>query len=245
MITSELTAAIRAEVRAALRDLLPTGAGAPRYNPYNIPFKNESGETVPPYAVMRPDGIALPSSEGFGNWFFKMKKPDDQFRRRYYVNGPIAIPDDGFGMCSDGSYPTLVRIVAFSGTKFVHSYGVTEGQWYLRHGRVGGFTLCGAYGSVGGTYPTDFAVFQQTEVTTLHVRPTSAFAWGTAQTCNIIDASGVTNMELSVTNLFKAGNVDDPPTVIEFTSSATVKASYQASENAWYVDWGSDITVGP
>lgn len=245
MITSELTAAIRAEVRAALRDLLPTGAGAPRYNPYNIPFKNESGETVPPYAVMRPNDIALPSSEGNGNWFLKMVKPDDQFRRRYFVNGPLAIPDDGFGMCSDASYPTLVRRDTFSGTKFVNSWGVTEGQWYLRNGRVGAFTICGDFSSITGPHAGNLSLVTQSELKELTVRPTAAFGYGTTQTCNIIDGTGVTNMELSVTNLFKAGNIDDPPTTIEFSASATLGVSFRSPENTWYVDWGSDITVGP
>lgn len=195
MITDELQSIIAAEVSRQVRaSRMNDGSGPLRVDPYNIPFQNISGEVVPPYAVMRPDGGEVRS----GNWVFKMTKPDDTFSRRYYINGPYAIPDDGFGDCSDGTYPTMVR---FPGTgTFTNgktNFGIASGSWDLKKGGVGRFRYCfGANYQQGVTYPGAVSFFQQADCEALIVQSISTVSPGDYTTFNVHDIDGETSIQI-------------------------------------------------
>lgn len=101
---------------------------------YDIPFRNDSGEEIPPFAVLRPDGLVDRTDE----WCLKVKKPDSTFAQRYYVNGPAAIPVDGFGMATDASYPAPVK--RDTGTlTYGDGWGPSSGSWLLKRWYAGGF----------------------------------------------------------------------------------------------------------
>jgi hypothetical protein len=184
-------------------------------NPFTIPFRNVSGETIPPYAVMKPDGDTLNRS---GNFVLRMGKPDDEFRRRYYVNGPYAIPDDGYGMCSDGSYPTIVRTTESSGTFYNHrsTFGVQEDSWELKRGGVGRFTMVGSFDVqpiVDGAYPGNGKLFTQSENTTIRVQATAARTPGSSFTFNLVDEDGETGITVQVhLGIYPPGIGGDTPT---------------------------------
>lgn len=196
MITPAMQALIEREVSRQVRaSRLNDGAGALRIDPYNIPFQNKSGEVIPPYAVMRPDSVAFNS----GNWCLHVVKPDDEFRRRYYINGPYAIPDDGFGNCSDGTYPTLVSKPS-TGTfvDFKSNFGVESGSWELKKGGVGRFRWCdgGNYGQ-GVAYPVSVGLFQQMECEALIVQSTSVVWPGDYAVFNVHDIGGETTIQIN------------------------------------------------
>lgn len=198
MITGELQSIIAAEVSKQLRaSRMNDGAASTRVDPYNIPFLNDSGETIPPYAVMRPSTITFKR----GNWHLTMVKPDTTFARRYYVNGPFAIPDAGFGRCSDCTYPTLVRYPG-SGTwvDFRTNAGIAVNSWNLKKGGVGRFRYCGGgnYGQ-GNLDPTAVSLFQQYECEALILQATAAVTPGDYAAFNIVDIGGETTIQISAT----------------------------------------------
>lgn len=198
MITGELQSIIAAEVSKQLRaSRMNDGAASTRVDPYNIPFLNDSGETIPPYAVMRPSTITFKR----GNWHLTMVKPDTTFARRYYINGPFAIPDAGFGRCSDGTYPTLVRYPG-SGTwvDFRTNAGIAVDSWNLKKGGVGRFRWCGGgnYGQ-GNLDPTAVSLFQQYECEALILQATAAVTPGDYAAFNIVDIGGETTIQISAT----------------------------------------------
>lgn len=196
MITGDLQSIIAAEVSKQLRaSRMGDGAASTRVDPYNIPFLNDSGETIPPYAVMRPSTITFRR----GNWHLTMVKPDTTFARRYYVNGPFAIPDAGFGRCSDGTYPTLGR---FPGTgtfvDFRTNFGVAVDSWNLKKGGVGRFRFCGGGNySQGNLDPKAVSLFQQYECEALILQATAAVTPNDLATFNIVDINGETTMQIT------------------------------------------------
>ena len=196
MITSELQSIIAAEVSKQLRaSRMGDGAASTRVDPYNIPFLNDSGEVIPPYAVMRPSTITFRR----GNWHLTMVKPDTTFARRYYVNGPFAIPDGGFGRCSDGTYPTLARFPG-PGTyvDFRTNFGVAVDSWNLKKGGVGRFRWCGGGNySQGNLDPKAVSLFQQYDCEALILQATAAVTPNDLATFNICDTSGETTMQIT------------------------------------------------
>lgn len=198
MITGELQSIIAAEVSKQLRaSRMNDGAASTRVDPYNIPFLNDSGAVIPPYAVMRPSTITFKR----GNWHLTMVKPDTTFARRYYVNGPFAIPDAGFGRCSDCTYPTLVRYPG-SGTwvDFRTNAGIAVNSWNLKKGGVGRFRYCGGgnYGQ-GNLDPTAVSLFQQYDCEALILQATAAVTPGDYAAFNIVDIDGETTIQISAT----------------------------------------------
>lgn len=196
MITDELQSIIAAEVSRQVRaSRMNDGSGPLRVDPFNIPFQNVSGEVVPPYAVMRPDDGEVRS----GNWVFKMVKPDDTFSRRYFINGPYAIPDDGFGNCSDGTYPTMVRKPS-TGTHvdWKSNFGIESGSWDLKKGGVGRFRYCfGANYGQGTEYLGSVSFFQQYDCHALIVQATSTVTPGDYTVFNVHDIDGETSIQIN------------------------------------------------
>ena len=196
MITDELQSIIAAEVSRQVRaSRMNDGSGPLRVDPFNIPFQNVSGEVVPPYAVMRPDDGEVRS----GNWVFKMVKPDDTFSRRYFINGPYAIPDDGFGNCSDGTYPTMVRKPS-TGTHvdWKSNFGIESGSWDLKKGGVGRFRYCfGANYGQGTEYLGSVSFFQQYDCHALIIQATSTVTPGDYTVFNVHDIDGETSIQIN------------------------------------------------
>ncbi len=96
-----------------------------------IPFRNDSGEEAPAFALMAVTGIGTDDND---NWFLKIDKPDTTFRRAYMVNGSGAIADSGAtggsqGRCYDGS-DGPVKVLYDTGTPAIaEGFGAKPGQW--------------------------------------------------------------------------------------------------------------------
>jgi hypothetical protein len=101
---------------------------------YNIPFRNDSGEEIPAYAVMRVDEVIYRDKQ----WLCVVKKPDAEFGQRYLVNGPGTIQADGYGQATDATFPAPVAIAA-DDVEFGDGWGVLADSWTLHRWHAGGF----------------------------------------------------------------------------------------------------------
>jgi hypothetical protein len=148
-------------------------------NPYTIPFRNDSGVEIPPYAIMRPKQTVDTGTEVIdrdGQWCIAVVKPDTVFARRYLINGPTAIPIDGYGMASDGSYPTLALRENEAGSGAGEGYGVQPSSWKLKWYSPGGFSFHAESGqAASGDYR---GLFSQSECTKLIVQGTATLIGG-------------------------------------------------------------------
>lgn len=115
--------------------------GAP---PTGIPFRNDSGETVPAYGVMRVTGSAVID----GTFYILIGKPNNTFQRLYLVNGGSEVLN---GATATGTWLNDTENVLYDqndGTPAgENEWGAWPGQWSLRKGRLG-FTM--AYGDGAG-----------------------------------------------------------------------------------------------
>ncbi len=116
-----------------------------------IPFRNDSGEEIPPYAVMRITGADVddPDDEQqVDNWFLKVEKPNTTFYREYLVNGPETVPYSGGGAedFGVGYFLRDARYVSYREASGTPAYGEVWGpkadQWTLEKYRYG-FTIQG------------------------------------------------------------------------------------------------------
>lgn len=108
-----------------------------------ISFRNDSGSTVPGFAVMRCTGTTSLA----GRLSLTMQQPSDKFERWHYINGPTPVPSGRFGQCrvlnatDAAAYPVL--FAAGVGTPEPGtSWGPAPGEWSLRPQRYG-FTIIG------------------------------------------------------------------------------------------------------
>jgi hypothetical protein len=101
---------------------------------YNIPLRNDSGEEIPAYAVMRVDEVIYRDKQ----WLCVVKKPDAEFGQRYLVNGPGTIQADGYGQATDAAYPAPVARED-GDVEFGDGWGVLADSWTLHRWHAGGF----------------------------------------------------------------------------------------------------------
>jgi hypothetical protein len=101
---------------------------------YNIPFRNDSGEEIPAYAVMRVDEVIYRDKQ----WLCVVMKPDTEFGQRYLVNGPGTVQADGYGQATDAAYPAPVACEAGTVT-YGDGWGVLADSWELKRWHAGGF----------------------------------------------------------------------------------------------------------
>lgn len=193
-------------------------------NPYTIPFRNDSGETIPPFGVMRPSDIV----EREGRWVFKVVKPDTTFSRRYLINGPTAVPIDGYGMAADGSYPVLA-LRENETVECADGWGVQPSSWKLKRYSPGNFTIYAASGqSPSGDYR---ALFSQEECNMLVVQGVGTLAGNSTQTANICrgkPATTETTIQIEIRDMqWPNGEV--------YPDDTKYGVSWRAG--AWYVDW--------
>lgn len=101
-----------------------------------VPFRNDSGETVPAYAVMK----VVDQVDIGGAQYLTINKPDYTFQRRYLINTGTAVAntETGFGDWLDES--ALVLYDESEGDPNGEEWGAWPGQWTLKKERLG-FTL--------------------------------------------------------------------------------------------------------
>jgi hypothetical protein len=115
-----------------------------------IIVRNNSGEEIPKYAVMRVTGVTIES----GVEVHTVEKPNSTFKTRYIINSSAAIPigEDGTGTWLCDSGPVLYNNSA--GTPAVdEEWGAKTGQWSLEKNRPG-FVITGGNENDGSLYWT-------------------------------------------------------------------------------------------
>ncbi len=110
--------------------------------PYNLPFYNASGETVPPFAVMQVDFWQVANNREY----FRVRKPNGS-GRQYIINGPYEIPYNGDGMGSRS--PGVQASYNNAATPAVdQEWGPVSGSWLLTSGGSG-YVITGDLETVG------------------------------------------------------------------------------------------------
>ena len=61
-----------------------------------LEFRNDSGESIPAFAVMRCTGVETAD----GRAILLMDKPNGDRHQSIYINGPLDVDDDEYGICS-------------------------------------------------------------------------------------------------------------------------------------------------
>ena len=130
------------------------------FSPGGIPFRNDSGKTIPAYGVMRITGTAVVE----GMPVLTVDQPDTNFHRSFLLNGPVDIPTGGesssYGTAQGGAYPTYALFDkdtlpdGQSSPKLGDHWGADSASWKLAYGREGFYVLSGAYGGDGDGYAT-------------------------------------------------------------------------------------------
>lgn len=118
--------------------------GAPFLQRERIPFRNDSGETIPAYGIIKITGTV----EVDGRIVFKAEKPDTYGSQyMHWINGPtpVASGSNKYGVCFHPASPTWVKYATGDGTPaFGESWGPVDSSWELKK-HVGGFQILGAH----------------------------------------------------------------------------------------------------
>lgn len=189
---------------------------------YCLPVRNDSGEEVPPFAVMRATGVV--ERDG-GLWVQKVTKPDTTFARLYLINGPAKIPVDGYGMATDGRrYPCIVGISTDT-ANVAGGWGVSNASWTLRRNRPGNFTCI-------GESHTDYALFSQEYCNLILGRLTGVLVADGSQTVNL-----TTGLPASIAEGAVQATVYDKILLADkqLPDDTYLAASWR--HGAWYMDW--------
>lgn len=110
---------------------------------YDLPFKNNSGETIPPFSIMQVDEW----TESNDRDYFRVRKPDGN-GKTYLFNGPINVAEghDGWGSRAVGIQASYN---ISDGTPVVNQeWGPVSGSWLLGSGS-GGFYIVGDVAVMG------------------------------------------------------------------------------------------------
>ena len=122
------------------------------------PVRNNSGEEIPPFAVMRISGEETVG----GRTRFIVAKPDSTFRRKgYLINSPFAI---GIGKSGSGTRDTTYALCSSSASPVRDQWwGAKDGEWKLFQHRPG-FLVLGNYQGTGDGQRSIVEPFEVTRV---------------------------------------------------------------------------------
>jgi len=131
-------------------------------NPWHF-FRNDSGESIPAFAVMRPTGTI----QAFGATVFTCAKPNATSYSFYLINGPGVVRDGQFGQCTYGP-DVVVLYDTGSSPALDEDWGPTNGSWKIATAGTG-FRIVGVADAVKGII----------EVIQVKTAAASTVHWGT------------------------------------------------------------------
>ena len=111
---------------------------------WEIPFRNDSSETVPAFGIIRVTEVVPPS--GSSSWMFVTANKPNTYGSQYshYINGPVAVAAGKLGTCTN-VFPCLVKCGA--GTPgFGQVVGPRNDAWTAEV-ETGGFIVVGTHSS--------------------------------------------------------------------------------------------------
>lgn len=169
---------------------------------FPVPFRNDSGETIPAYGVMRVTGVA-----GLGSIpTITVDKPSTTFQRLYLVNGPFQVSgtsgQNKFGLGTWAEGAAYVLYDDANTPAYGEEWGPSASSWKIKKNRYGFFVIGGA---TGGS--TDIVACKQSIVNEIYGQTDGALNKGSTQTVSIFDgANSDTTDNLSTVNN-RYGNV--------------------------------------
>ncbi len=185
-------------------------------------FRNEAGEEIPAYGILRLDGyVTLPS----GRIVLAAKKPNTYGSQYLHaVNGPQKIAPQKTGICL---IPTSVpgwALFASGSPQPGERWGPISGSWELKQ-HVGGFRI------VGESNATRVLVVQAA-IMTLLGKPDAEIAAGTSGTVSVFHGTTAGSETDSGQNItaYNRSNVDIPETT-------WVHASWISE--GWEIHWAN------
>lgn len=97
-----------------------------------LTFRNDSGETVPPFAVLKPTGMAEVDSAGV----LTIDQCDEDGYWPVFFNGPMAVADGKFGSCT-GDLPCMAYYDNAATPAAGEFWGAKSSSWKLTKGCPG------------------------------------------------------------------------------------------------------------
>jgi hypothetical protein len=134
----ELLDAVDFRIRQGIAENQP-GADA-----FQIPFRNDSNETIPAYAAMRVTGVVTTMSIPV----ITVAKPSSTFQGLYLVNGPLPVASSG-ELPAFGTWADQAGFVLYDDANtpaLGEEWGPYDGSWEIKKYRYG-FTILGAAAS--------------------------------------------------------------------------------------------------
>lgn len=96
-----------------------------------LSYRNDSGETVPPFAALKPTGMV----EIDGAGVVTCDKPDADDQVPLFFNGPAEVAADGYGRCT-ADFPAVARYSG-SAPSVGDTVGAADASWSLEKDATG------------------------------------------------------------------------------------------------------------
>jgi hypothetical protein len=184
-IKRELLDAVDFRIRQGIAENQP-GADA-----FQIPFRNDSNETIPAYAAMRVTGVVTTMSIPV----ITVAKPSSTFQGLYLVNGPLPVASSG-ELPAFGTWADQAGFVLYDDANtpaLGEEWGPYDGSWEIKKYRYG-FTILGAAAS-------GIVGVVQRQVTTVYGKSSAGITAGSNGTVTIYDGNQTTAAHnISATN---------------------------------------------
>src|SRR3990167_10117675 len=115
-------------------------AAPPRW----LDFRNDSGEEIPAFGIIRLTGVALPET---GELVYTGDKPNTYGSQySHAINSDAIVPDNGYGKCTL-TFPAVAVYDSADGTPaFGEQWGPRNATWKLKK-NTGGFRVLGVSNS--------------------------------------------------------------------------------------------------
>jgi hypothetical protein len=104
-----------------------------------LSFRNDTGEPIPPFAVLRPTGVVTVQ----GQAVLTVARPNADGGSFYFFNGPFAVDAGGFGSCT-GDFPCFAAYDTADVPALGQQWGAKNGSWLLEKGHTGYKIIGGA-----------------------------------------------------------------------------------------------------
>ena len=92
-----------------------------------LPFRNDAGESIPAYALLRITGVATVN----GQTLHTAAKPNASTTHLVWAfNSDIIVASGGYGLCTF-DYPAIAKVNTGVTTTNSAKYGPSNGQWYI------------------------------------------------------------------------------------------------------------------
>lgn len=102
-----------------------------------LAFRNDSGETIPPFAVLRITGVVTIE----GRAVLTVAKPNADGGTFYAVNGAVSVVSGGYGSCTRDA-PCMAACDDSVTPSVGEEWGVMSASWELQRG-YGGYRVIG------------------------------------------------------------------------------------------------------